>query len=87
MDYNEVWFSRSTFHEKAKKNIYRVFYFFYKDQKRRFLLKLPFLAFLARSSERENMFWRLRFNIFKDIFRNPKILQESYHILSQYGAT
>ena len=26
MDYNEVWFSRLTFHEKAKKNTYRVFY-------------------------------------------------------------
>ena len=27
MDYNEVWFSRLAFHEKAKNFFYRVFYF------------------------------------------------------------
>ena len=34
MDYNEVWFSRATFHEKAKKKIYRVFYLVNVGQKR-----------------------------------------------------
>ena len=34
----------------------------------------------------QNMFWRLYLNFF-DVFRNPKILQESCHIQSKYGAT
>ena len=36
IDYNEVWFSRSTFHEKAKKKIYRVFYLVDVGQRRQF---------------------------------------------------
>ena len=42
---------------------------------------------LARSSEMHNMYWRLHFKDFLGVFKNPKILQESSHILSQYGAT
>ena len=35
MDYNEVWFSRSTFHEKVNKNL-QVFYLVDVGQKRQF---------------------------------------------------
>ena len=36
MDYNEVWFSRSTFHKKSQEQIYRVFYLVDVGQKRQF---------------------------------------------------
>ena len=66
MDYNEVWFSRSNFHKKKSLElIYRVFYFVNVGKKNvDFSYNKHFLAFLARSSEMENMFWRLHFKYF-----------------------
>ena len=68
MDYNKVWFLRSTFHEQAKKKP-QGFLFGQCRSKTQILFKINTL------------------NVFLEVFRNPKILQKSCHILSQYGAS
>ena len=56
MDYNEVWFSRSNFHEKAKKKSTGWSFSGCRSKTPNLAKKLYFLAFLALSSEMINMF-------------------------------
>ena len=73
---------------KSQEKIYRVFYFVNVGLKRRFELKFKFSSLSSTLILNAKHVLKVALNTF--IFRNSeiqKILQESCHILSQYGAT
>ena len=73
----QVGFQGQLFMKKPRKNLLGVLISQHRSK-----------AFLTRSSAMQNMFGWLHFKrFFMDVFKNPKLLEEACHILSQYGAT